>query len=68
MIPRERFLKAVRREEPDRVPQLVRLRQEVAQRLSRISGVSVHELGIRICKALLFAGMDCVIEDKTRLN
>jgi uroporphyrinogen decarboxylase len=48
MIPRERFLRAIKREEADRVPQLVRMGKEISQRLSGIFGVSGHELGIRI--------------------
>jgi uroporphyrinogen decarboxylase len=48
MKPRERFLKAVRREEPDRIPQLVRWGKEVGQRLASIFGVSGPELGTRI--------------------
>jgi uroporphyrinogen decarboxylase len=48
MKPRERFLKAIKREEIDRVPQLVRLGKEIGQRLSGIFGTSGHDLGIRI--------------------
>jgi uroporphyrinogen decarboxylase len=48
MIPRDRFLKALRREEPDRVPQLVRWGAAIGERLSSIFGVSGHELGPRI--------------------
>ena len=50
-------MKAVRWEEPDKVPQLVRLRQKVAQRLSMISGMSGHELDIRICKVALIESL-----------
>lgn len=48
MKPRDRFLKAIRREEADRVPQLVRWGKEVGQRLSSIFGVSGPEVGIRL--------------------
>jgi len=48
MKPRERFLMAIRREVPDRVPQLVRWGKEVGHRLSSIFGVSGHQLGVRI--------------------
>jgi uroporphyrinogen decarboxylase len=46
--PRDRFLKAVKREEPDRIPQLVRWGKGIGQRLTSIFGVSGPELGIRI--------------------
>ena len=48
MKPRDRFLKAVKRIEPDRIPQLVRWGKGVGQRLSAIFGVLGPELGIRI--------------------
>ncbi len=48
MKPRERFLKALKREEPDRVPQLVRMGKDISNRLSSIFGVSGQELGLRI--------------------
>jgi uroporphyrinogen decarboxylase len=48
MKPRERFLKAIKRKEPDRIPQLVRWGKGVGQKLSSIFGVSGPELGIRI--------------------
>jgi uroporphyrinogen decarboxylase len=48
MIPRERFLKALRREEPDRIPQLVRWGKAIGDRLSSIFGVSGPELGLRL--------------------
>lgn len=48
MKPRERFLKAIKRKEPDRIPQLVRWGKDVGQKLSSIFGVAGPELGIRI--------------------
>ncbi len=54
MKPRERFLKALRRDQPDRVPQLVRWGKEVGQTLSSIFGVSGNELGLR-------AGNDAIV-------
>ncbi len=45
MKPRERFLMAVRHQEPDRVPQLIRLGRWVAERLSPIFGFSREEQG-----------------------
>jgi len=48
MKPRDRFIKAVKLEEADRVPQLVRWGKEIGQRLSEIFGVSGPELGLRI--------------------
>ena len=48
MKPRERFLKAVKKEEPDRVPQLIRWAKDIGIKLSSIFGASGTELGIRI--------------------
>jgi uroporphyrinogen decarboxylase len=48
MKPKERFLKALKRQEPDRVPQLVRWGKDVGERLSSIFGVSGPRLGPRI--------------------
>ncbi len=64
MKSRERFLKAIRREKVDRVPQLVRLGKEVNQRLAGIFGVSGHELGIRIGNDALVCqvGINAIME------
>ena len=48
MKPRERFLKAAKKEEPDRVPQLIRWAKDIGIKLSSIFGASGTELGIRI--------------------
>jgi uroporphyrinogen decarboxylase len=48
MKPRDRFLKAIKLEEADRVPRLVRWGKEIGQRLSGIFGISGPELGLRL--------------------
>ncbi|MCK5417375.1 MAG: hypothetical protein KAI93_02690 [Desulfobacterales bacterium] len=69
MKPRERFLKAIKRQEPDKVPQLVRWGKEVGERLSDIYGIAGEELGIRVgndavvCQVGINAYMEMSIGD-----
>ncbi len=55
MKPRERFLMAIKHQEADRVPQLVRWGKDIGRRLARIFGVSGPELAIRLGNDALVA-------------
>lgn len=69
MKPRERFLKAVKKAEPDRVPQLIRWAKDIGIKLSSIFGASGTELGIRLgndvilCQIGLNAHMEMSVGD-----
>jgi uroporphyrinogen decarboxylase len=69
MKPRQRFLKTVRREEPDRVPQLVRWGKEIGETLSAIFDVKGQELGLRmgndaiVCQVGINANMEMSVGD-----
>jgi uroporphyrinogen-III decarboxylase len=69
MKPRARFLKAIKREAPDKVPQLVRWGKEVGERHSAIYGLAGEELGIRVgndaivCQVGINAYMEMSIGD-----
>jgi len=62
LLPRERFIRALRHERVDRVPRLYRFKREAKEKVARIFGITATETGLKHAPELeLRLGNDAVI-------
>ncbi len=62
LLPRDRFIRAMRREPIDRVPRLFRMKREAKEKIARIYGITDTETGLKHAPELeLRLGNDAII-------
>ena len=62
ILPRERFIRALRHEPVDRVPRLYRMKREAKEKIARIYGISETETGLKHAPELeMRLGNDAII-------